>query len=211
MFGCTGGFFFALFSVFRLLKQSGVIMSEAMQKHRNRQSRMFAIGAHGLQQYGNLPYLVHLDQVVQVLHDTLPPTLLTGEVVDAAWTHDTLEDTDTTYDELEREFGTRVADAVFAITGYGHTRETRWASAKRNSKQVFAKDYEAFLIAALVKVADRTVNLRNSFLGKPDLFAAYLTDREAFHQTYVRYVPTDLRLALEEAYALAEQQTAQAA
>lgn len=35
---------------------------------------------------------------------------------EAALLHDTLEDTDITYDELKREFGARVADIVMALT-----------------------------------------------------------------------------------------------
>ena len=52
---------------------------------------------------GNNYYHAHLAQVVNILHN------VTGDrfILSAAWLHDTIEDTDTTYEELEKEFGKR--------------------------------------------------------------------------------------------------------
>jgi len=46
-----------------------------------------------------------------VPHDT--------ELIQAAFLHDTIEDTDTTYEEVVKEFGTDVADLVMEVTHEG--------------------------------------------------------------------------------------------
>lgn len=167
---------------------------------------MFAIGAHGPQTYGDKPYLMHLDEVASVLVEELAGYMLPDELGSVAWLHDVLEDTHVGLDELEREFGRRVALAVFAVTGYGATREERWRSIYRNARMVFRDDYEAFMLAAKVKVADRIVNLTNSFKNRPDLYAAYVAGRADFDLTFARYVPTELKERLYAAYELGAQQ-----
>lgn len=56
----------------------------------------------------SIPYIVH------PLETALIASMLTEdeEVLEAALLHDTIEDTDVTYEELKQEFGARVADLV---------------------------------------------------------------------------------------------------
>lgn len=63
------------------------------------QARVFAIDRHGDQQYGqDLPYAWHLSKVTD-----LATRLGYSESVQAAgWLHDTVEDTDTSLDEICR-------------------------------------------------------------------------------------------------------------
>ena len=72
----------------------------------------FAERAHqGAHRKGtSIPYIVH------PLETALIASMLTDdeEILAAALLHDTIEDTDVTYEELKREFGTRVADLVAA-------------------------------------------------------------------------------------------------
>lgn len=151
---------------------------------------------------------MHLDEVASVIHETLSayPASDDKDLGSVIWLHDTLEDTDTTLEELEREFGSRVALAVFAMTGYGKTRAERWKSMEKNARMVFHKDYEAFMLAAHAKTADRIANLRNSFVNRPELYAAYTAHRTDFHLFYARYTPVELQDALAAAYDLGNQQ-----
>ena len=56
---------------------------------------------------GNEPYINHLAEVANLLaHATSRED---AELVAAGWLHDTIEDTQTTRDELARQFGSRVA------------------------------------------------------------------------------------------------------
>lgn len=72
----------------------------------------FAEQAHkGAHRKGTrIPYIVH------PLETALIASMLTNdeEILVAALLHDTIEDTDVTYEDLKQEFGTRVADLVAA-------------------------------------------------------------------------------------------------
>lgn len=61
------------------------------------------------------PYIVHPSRVAGLI------SLIGGDdaMVAAAWLHDTVEDTDTTYEDLVREFGTEIADLVMEVTHEG--------------------------------------------------------------------------------------------
>ena len=59
-----------------------------------------------------LDAFLHPMQTAEILRQ------VTGDenIIAAAFLHDTLEDTDTTYEELSQEFGTNVADLVNEVT-----------------------------------------------------------------------------------------------
>src|ERR1700741_520058 len=63
---------------------------------------------------GNEPYINHLAEVANLL------ALVTdggdAELIAAGWLHDTVEDTETTRDELAQKFGERVAALVVEVT-----------------------------------------------------------------------------------------------
>jgi guanosine-3',5'-bis(diphosphate) 3'-pyrophosphohydrolase len=73
----------------------------------------------------------------------------------AALLHDTVEDTDTTFDEIRARFGKVVADVVREVTD-----DTSLPKGLRKQLQI---DHAPHLSrrAALVKLADKTVNLRD--------------------------------------------------
>lgn len=70
----------------------------------------FAVNAHGNQMYGNLPYFTHLLAVAENL-----PNPTENELV-AAMLHDTVEDTNVGFYEIERRFGGSVVDIVHLVT-----------------------------------------------------------------------------------------------
>lgn len=59
------------------------------------------------------PYIKHPEAVVNILRDI---EIVDEEILAAAWLHDTLEDTDTTIEELSSLFGNRVAFFVYLLT-----------------------------------------------------------------------------------------------
>jgi (p)ppGpp synthase/HD superfamily hydrolase len=85
-------------------------------------ARAFALSAHGEQRYGTHPYVVHLSAV----RATLAEFGHAGELLVAAWLHDTLEDTTATRVEMRAEFGAEVEALVWAVTGRGDPR--LWAA-----------------------------------------------------------------------------------
>lgn len=118
------------------------------------EARDFAVEAHGAQVYGDdQPYVHHLSAVVDVLSAwTTDP-----ELIDAAWLHDTLEDTDVTRDALASRFGARVAALVWAVTAEGDDRPAKMAAIYR--KIAATPD------AAWVKLADRVANVEAAPAG----------------------------------------------
>ncbi len=79
-------------------------------------ARDFAILKHGDQKRDNGdPYFVHCSEVADIIWDLTKDDNLTI----AAYLHDTIEDTDATYEEIKKEFGVDVADLVNEVTHEG--------------------------------------------------------------------------------------------
>lgn len=83
------------------------------------------------------------------------------EVLCAALLHDTIEDTQTTPDELRREFGDRVANIVLEVTD-----DKSLPKAERKRLQIVHAGHASFE-ARLVKLADKICNLRDILASPP--------------------------------------------
>jgi GTP diphosphokinase / guanosine-3',5'-bis(diphosphate) 3'-diphosphatase len=83
------------------------------------------------------------------------------EVLISALLHDTLEDTETSYDEIEREFGAAVASVVAEVTD-----DKSLPKAERKRLQV-SKAASKSRAAKLVKLADKISNLRDIAVSPP--------------------------------------------
>lgn len=111
----------------------------------------FAAHAHRKQLYGASPYMVHVGEVVAIIKASGHGR---DKVLDAAWLHDVLEDTDTTRHEIGAVFDPFVVDWVWAVTGTGNTRKERNQSIYHK-----CKDYAE---PTLIKLADRLANVRHA-------------------------------------------------
>ena len=102
------------------------------------------------------PYITH--PLAVALH--LADLGMDRATVVAALLHDTVEDTDTTLDEIEGEFGTEVRFLIDGVTKldkiHFDTRETAQAASIRKMVVAMAQDIRVLLI----KLADRLHNLR---------------------------------------------------
>lgn len=111
------------------------------------------------------PYYTHPMEVAEILAEMRmdPATILTAIL------HDTLEDTDATYEELEEQFSKTVADLVSGVS-----KLTRIESQTVEGKQ--AENFRKLLLAMsedirvlLVKLADRLHNMRTIMgIKKPE-------------------------------------------
>jgi len=113
----------------------------------------------------NLPYVIHLSNVAM---EILIASDNTSEfdldyAAQTALLHDTLEDTNTTFQELEVEFGREIAEGVAALTKNENLpkEERMLDSLERISKQ--KKEIWA------VKLADRITNLQKPPISWNDL------------------------------------------
>jgi (p)ppGpp synthase/HD superfamily hydrolase len=105
------------------------------------------------------PYINHLAEVALLVAEATGGRDVTAVL--AALLHDTLEDTPTTREELEREFGPDVAAVVVEVTD-----DKRLPKAERKRLQVENAGRKSDR-AKLVKIADKTSNLRSILQSPP--------------------------------------------
>ncbi len=141
-------------------------------------SKDFAIKSHSLQKYGDRPYSFHLEHVVLILNQSQledDPVLL-----DAAWLHDVVEDTEVTLLEIQEKFGSEVSDIVSRVSDEGGlNRQER----KIKTYPKIRGHYKA----TVIKLCDRIANVEASknFSRKLDM---YLSEYPSFREAL--YVPS---------------------
>jgi GTP pyrophosphokinase len=132
------------------------------------------------------PYFVHPVEVATLIADMKldVPSITTGLL------HDTVEDTLTDLEQIEKEFGSEIAGLVDGVTKISKinfkTREERQAENFRKMIIAMARDIRVIL----VKLADRTHNMRT---------LAYLSEqkqREIAEETLEIYAPLAHRLGI---------------
>ena len=104
------------------------------------------------------PYINHPIALANVLCNEAGIT--DPVILAAALLHDTLEDTETTYEELRGQFGDQIANVVVEVT------DTEWLSSKARKRLQVSKAPYASTQARAVKIADKICNLRD-ILGSP--------------------------------------------
>ena len=161
----------------------------------------FAAAKHSKQRRKDVdasPYINHPLQLAHVLATEGGVTDV--ETLMAAVLHDTVEDTITTYEELVEAFGETVAGVVMEVTD-----DKVLAPAVRKERQV---DHAPHLSerAALVKLADKTSNLRD-IAGSPP--ADWSLDRKQQYFDWAKRVVDKLppvsakmRSVFDEAFSL---------
>lgn len=106
------------------------------------------------------PYFDHLQKVVKNLEKL---GVTNQDVLCAGWLHDTIEDTDTDYDDISEQFGKIVADIVASVT-----KDTRLPKSIREKKYVEQLRHSMWQ-AKVVKLGDIVANisdLKNSGYNK---------------------------------------------
>jgi (p)ppGpp synthase/HD superfamily hydrolase len=99
----------------------------------------------------NEPYINHLAEVANVL--AIVTDGADAELVAAGWLHDTIEDTGTTREELEEDFGARVAALVAEVTD-----DTSLPRSERRQGQIEDAPHKS-PDAKLIKIADKVSNI----------------------------------------------------
>ena len=122
----------------------------------------FALRAHEgqVRKKSGIPYILHPMEAA-----TIASTLTDDrEVLAAVMLHDTVEDTDTTLDEIRREFGDRVAQLVKGETENEYpelTREESWKLRKEESLQRLRANNDASV--KIMWISDKLSNARSLF------------------------------------------------
>lgn len=144
-------------------------------------ARRYAELRHAGQTYADeAPYSVHLEAVVGVLGRF---GYFDNVIVCAAWLHDAIEDTGTSYNDVRDRFGEEVAELVYAVT----------SELGRNRKERNAKTYPKLIgagqLALTLKLADRIANVEYGMAngGKNDMYAKEFSGFEEA----LRYLPAE--------------------
>ncbi|MBQ8486976.1 MAG: HD domain-containing protein [Prevotella sp.] len=119
---------------------------------------VFAVRAHaGTERRGKgFPYIVHPMEAVEIVATMTNDQ----ELLAAAVLHDVVEDTDTTVDDLRREFGDRIASLVEAESdhmGPGESGAASWRARKQAAVDRLAR---ASRDAKVVALGDKLSNMR---------------------------------------------------
>jgi guanosine-3',5'-bis(diphosphate) 3'-pyrophosphohydrolase len=109
---------------------------------------------------GSEPYINHLAEVANLLAAATDGA--DAELVAAGWLHDTVEDTDTTREELAQKFGERVAALVVEVTD-----DMSLPKEQRRQKQVEDAPHKS-PGAKLIKIADKISNTRARIVPNPN-------------------------------------------
>ncbi len=113
----------------------------------------FAKKAHGSQTQGPRPYIEHPEQVVGVLKEHGFGN--DENLILAGWLHDTIEDTDVTFEMVEEAFGTDVAELVDYVS------QRPGSNRKERIKATYPHTRKSSRAVAL-KLSDRIANVRYS-------------------------------------------------
>ena len=150
----------------------------------------FALAAHaGAKRKGkDRPYILHPIEVMSIV------AAMTGDedVIAAAVLHDTVEDTDTTPADIEREFGPRVRDLVMAESEDKMTHlpaEASWKSRKQATiEHLKTVGRDEKLICLGDKLANIREMSRDHALIGDELWERFNQKDKAMHAWYYRSV-----------------------
>lgn len=125
---------------------------------------------HSHQTYDIFPYMYHIKMVV-----TIAEELGYDEtIILACCLHDSLEDTDLSYNDVKTYFGIEVADIVYAVTDeMGKNRKER----KDKTYIKIRKNWKA----VAVKICDRIANVQHSKEYSNKKFEMYRKEQTEFY------------------------------
>ena len=139
-------------------------------------AREFATNAHQRigqrRKYTNQPYHLHLAAVAKLLEEVVDD----DEMIAAAWLHDTVEDTPATLDDIEKNFGSPVAELVEELTDISKASDGNRARRKELDRIHLS---QASVRAKTVKLADLIDNCKDIRKNDERFARVYLNEMGA--------------------------------
>lgn len=134
----------------------------------------FATVAHNgqVRKYTGEPYVNHCVEVVEILKSH---RINNETVLCAAMLHDTVEDTDATFQKIKDEFGEQVMRLVFFVTDLvGKEQGNRETRIELNTNHIISSPYDQSL---LIKCADIISNTSSIVERDPEFAPIYLDEK----------------------------------
>ncbi|MCA1799930.1 MAG: HD domain-containing protein [Actinobacteria bacterium] len=141
------------------------------------------------------PYIDHPNRVAQHVKRVKGTSTNIDDIEAAAWLHDTLEDTETSYEEIEAEYGPMVASMVAELTS-----DKEEIAREGKTKYLQQKLGRMSNYALIVKLADRLDNVSDLATADPqwaDKYAQQTQDILEYLVDNRELTPTQLRLVAE--------------
>lgn len=98
------------------------------------------------------PYVMHLEEVAELVKNAGG----NDEEIASAWLHDIIEDTETTIEDIEGEFGKDIAEIVFGLTDLPEFSDLPTKERKTKQAERVAKESNSI---KKVKLADQISNV----------------------------------------------------
>lgn len=137
------------------------------------------------------PYFTHVLRVQSFIYRYITTDLITNQI---ALLHDTIEDTNITYDCLLSEFGSEVAWGVYELT------KDTLLSKESQRKAMMAQCLHASNRAKIVKASDRIDNLSSApFSFSKHGFLKYLEEAQELHDVLIQNID-DGKILVRETY-----------
>jgi (p)ppGpp synthase/HD superfamily hydrolase len=130
---------------------------------------------------GVTPYYSHLESVVSYLKSL---GVTDEDVLCSGWMHDTIEDTNTTFDELYERFGKRVAVLVSSLS------KDKKLPRKDRELQYVKQLKDAPIEAKIIKLCDISANLKDLASSKISKNQRKKTMNQKLH--YLKIIKNDL-------------------
>ena len=145
------------------------------------EAMLFTISVHGTQtrKYTREPYWPHCAAVAAITASVTDDK----RTIAAAWMHDVLEDTDTTFGEIEDVFGVVTANLVLQVTDVSTPADGPRATRKALDREHLA---QACGRAQTIKLADLIHNTTSIVTQDPGFAKVYLQEKRLLLQVLTK-------------------------
>ena len=137
-------------------------------------ARLFAFNAHNAieqrRKYTGDPYTVHLERVAALVASVVDDEAM----IAAAYLHDTVEDTETTLEDISSNFGTEVAYLLTYLTDISRPEDGNRKTRKQLDREHIAKGNEH---VHTIKLADLIDNSDSIQTHDPRFAAVYMEEK----------------------------------
>jgi len=167
-------------SLKQYLSLRGLLDKKPKEKTLSEKAADFARLKHANQKrkYTSEPYFNHCEEVaniLQALSSDGSECKGNEELIAAAYLHDTLEDTDTTYEELVENFGSIVAKFVLEVTDVSKPSDGNREARKKLDRLHIAKSSRGGMN---IKLADLISNSRSIVQHDKNFAKVYLEEKK---------------------------------